>query len=238
MRCVSNEKLSAVLDGELSHNESAEIERHLAGCERCRGVYSRQRAAVAGLKESQAPSVDPQFRAEVLQRMKVKPRRPWLALVPVAALGAFWLVLAPNEFTARGGASSDIGCRFFADAVEIRTNSTIAAGAALSLDAFRTARAPKAFMAFAIDAGGEVHWLHPAYEDAASNPHSLTLAHEGFLRLPESVVLDQPNTGALQLVCLFSKEALTVKQVEAAIAAKSFATLGDVHSLDIQLRSK
>lgn len=238
MTCVTNETLSALLDGELSQNDSADVERHIAGCERCRGVYARQRAAISGLGESKAPAVDPQFRAQVLTRLNAKPRRTWLALVPVAGLAALWLVLAPSEFTARGGASSDVGCRFFAADVELKSGGVIAADAAFSLDAFRAAHAPMAFMAFAIDSAGEVHWMHPAYEDVGSDPRSITLAHEGFVRLPESVVLEQPATGALQLVCLFSKEALTVKQVEAAIAAKTFATLGEVHSLPIQLRSR
>jgi hypothetical protein len=76
-------------------------------------------------------------------------------------------------------------------------------------------------MVFALDARHEVHWLHPAYLDAASDPSSLEL-RQGVMgqALEEVAEPENPAPGALRVYALLSSQPLTVKAVEAALATK------------------
>lgn len=76
-------------------------------------------------------------------------------------------------------------------------------------------------MVFALDARREVHWLHPAYLDAASDPSSLELRHGVMGQALEEVAEpESPAPGALGVYALLTSQPLTVKAVEAALAAK------------------
>lgn len=83
-------------------------------------------------------------------------------------------------------------------------------------------------MVFALDAAREVHWLHPAYLDAKSDPSSLEL-RPGVAEqtLDEVAEPESPAPGALEVYALLSEAPLTVKAVEARIAARP----GPVHEL-------
>jgi hypothetical protein len=76
-------------------------------------------------------------------------------------------------------------------------------------------------MVFALDATREIHWLHPAYLDAASDPASLELRPGAAGQtLDEVAEPEDPAAGALAVYALLSEEPLTVKAVEARLAAR------------------
>ena len=74
---------------------------------------------------------------------------------------------------------------------------------------------------FAIDANSAVHWVYPAYLDAAQNPASIRLerAVEGKI-MGEAVEPEKPAEGPLRIVALLTSEPLSVRQVEAQLARR------------------
>jgi hypothetical protein len=75
-------------------------------------------------------------------------------------------------------------------------------------------------MIFAVDARGAVHWCHPAYERAGTDPASIPL-RPGEARVPLAEVIhhDFPP-GPLELRALFSMRPLRVLEVEAWLAGR------------------
>jgi hypothetical protein len=75
---------------------------------------------------------------------------------------------------------------------------------------------------FAVDQRGSVHWIHPAYLDAATNPLSLRLAAGTTERvLPEIAEPEGAAPGALRVYALLSATPLDVKRVEARLGDKT-----------------
>lgn len=74
MNCSFTEKISSLIDGELSTAEAREVERHLVGCTDCQQVradFLNLRSQIAGFETSLAPEV--QNRA--LKKILATPRR-------------------------------------------------------------------------------------------------------------------------------------------------------------------
>ncbi|HET7542632.1 MAG TPA: hypothetical protein VFK05_22330 [Polyangiaceae bacterium] len=70
-------------------------------------------------------------------------------------------------------------------------------------------------MIFGADAAGEVHWFYPAYESTAQNPVSIAIAH-GRANAPLGELVQQDLAeGPLVLYALFTKQPLSVLEVEA-----------------------
>jgi hypothetical protein len=74
MRCFDVQVgLEAYVDGELSPERTALLERHLAGCEGCRAELPRLQAVVAAL-ESWPPVIEPaQLTARVMAQVRQRP---------------------------------------------------------------------------------------------------------------------------------------------------------------------
>ncbi|HKG61493.1 MAG TPA: zf-HC2 domain-containing protein [Pyrinomonadaceae bacterium] len=74
MTCSFTEKISSLIDGELSTAEAREVERHLIGCNECQQIradFLNLRSQIAGFETSLAPAV--QNRA--LKKLLATPRR-------------------------------------------------------------------------------------------------------------------------------------------------------------------
>ena len=81
--------------------------------------------------------------------------------------------------------------------------------------ATRSARADAHLLAFAVDASDEVHWLYPAFEDAASDPASVVLLPGmATTAMATEAVLDDVPPGPLQIYALVSSHPLHVSDVE------------------------
>ena len=60
MNCSFTEKVSSLIDGELSAVEAREVERHLVGCNECqqlRADFLNLRTQIAGFETSLKPEV-------------------------------------------------------------------------------------------------------------------------------------------------------------------------------------
>jgi hypothetical protein len=113
----------------------------------------------------------------------------------------------------------------------------------LSFTIYNRSRAPQQLLLFAVDSHQEVHWFYPAFEDAQSNPTSVTVpGAPEVTTLSEGVVMEGPAPGALQLVALFVPKVTAVREVEAALKASDVKGLwkafpgATLQVLDVVLR--
>jgi hypothetical protein len=88
------ELLSAQLDGELTADEAAEVEAHLASCADCRTELEATAAVRTALRA--APAIDPPFgfyeRMVRSRRWQPNAARTWRAGVAVLGIAAAWVV--------------------------------------------------------------------------------------------------------------------------------------------------
>ena len=74
-------------------------------------------------------------------------------------------------------------------------------------------------MIFAVDASGQVRWFHPAYQQAGTNPASITI--EANANVPLAEVVRHPfAAGPATVQALFSRRPLRVDEVEAWLARR------------------
>jgi hypothetical protein len=73
-------------------------------------------------------------------------------------------------------------------------------------------------MVFAVDAARAVHWYHPAYEVAGSDPSSVAILRGSSVALADAVHHDLPP-GPLVIYGLFTRAPIGVVAVERAVAA-------------------
>lgn len=115
MDCAEGkERLSALLDGESTAEESRRIAEHLAVCAECRASQQGMRALDTLLARSEAP-VSPDFREKLFARMEAEdllPRRRSLVslsirwALPLAAAAAMGLFLLISEEAPKTAANS------------------------------------------------------------------------------------------------------------------------------------
>lgn len=90
------ELLSAHLDGELTAEETAAVEAHLAECDACRAELDATREVRTIVRA--APAIDPPF--EFYERVVSSRRRPrWTAAASVAAVAAAWIAVVGFSVT-------------------------------------------------------------------------------------------------------------------------------------------
>jgi hypothetical protein len=70
-------------------------------------------------------------------------------------------------------------------------------------------------MVFAVDARGEVAWLHPAWERAEENPVSIAIASGVTARELPSLIHPSWTPGPVTIHALFTRQPLHVREVEA-----------------------
>jgi len=167
--------------------------------------------------------------ARVMARLDdppARPRWPYVALAAaaaVAAAAALWLAVPrTSDFAARGTREHELtrlaGITLFALDGELRplaAGSRVTAGTAY-VAAYRNAgRAPAYALVFALDAAGDVHWLYPAFTDAATDPTAIVLAPTPVpALLADAVVLEQPARGPLLLVAIVTAAPVHVSDIE------------------------
>jgi hypothetical protein len=70
MKCEeASERITALVDGELSPAEREELERHLSGCPACREARAAEEAVAARLRAAARPPLPPGFAAEVMAKV-------------------------------------------------------------------------------------------------------------------------------------------------------------------------
>ena len=70
MKCVSNEKLSEMLDGEIVRQEQASIEKHFEGCQNCRTNYAGLKNISGNLKQTLRVSTSADLDEKILQNFQ------------------------------------------------------------------------------------------------------------------------------------------------------------------------
>lgn len=230
-----------MLDGEVTANRAAQMEAHAARCPDCEREIT-QLAQLIGEIEQPVAQVDRSDVAAIMRKLDDAPeaappsRRVWLySAAAVASAAAVLLVMSfagggddgqrdPGTFTARGGPAAgselerSVGFSFYAGAgaeAELSDGASIAADTPLTATYRNITSEPAQALIFAVDAGGDVHWLYPAYTDPSSDPAAVTLAAEqrdG--RFGQTVVMDDPTPGTMMLVTVVSRSAMKVSDVE------------------------
>ncbi|MGE0551734.1 MAG: anti-sigma factor [Kofleriaceae bacterium] len=240
MPCVAPDELAQYLDGEVSANRATAVRDHVETCSRCRSALDRERriiaAVAAPLAASRVDLVD-----RVMRQLEVRPtpapRRHlvfWAAPLATAATIALVLLVRSTprptnaEFQARGATATSsqlskrVGVTVLAigstarslDDGERVTPSTSYVASVSNLERHR----PVYLLAFAIDAGNQVHWLYPAYLDANRDPLALELPHtERTIPLPETVQLEDVARGPLRVITIASFQQLRVSEIERAV---------------------
>jgi len=78
MNCSFTEKISSLIDGELSTTEAREVERHLIGCNECQEVradFLNLRSQIAGFETSLEPAVQNRALKKILSTPRRTPAR-------------------------------------------------------------------------------------------------------------------------------------------------------------------
>jgi len=68
-------RLFGYLDGELTAEQAAEFEAHLARCGRCADAHEAERKLLAAIKSSEAGSTDLDLRRRILAALRATPPR-------------------------------------------------------------------------------------------------------------------------------------------------------------------
>jgi len=186
------------------------------------------------------PSIRAQIREQA--RVRARPARPlegWIerflrrpaglvfatgALTVAACLGFAFATRhhSTDEVRAKAGREATDPARWAGvQAYRVRAGKpehlgeTLAPGDGLLFSYTNLGQAPLShLMIFGVDARGEVHWFHPAYEREGSNPGSIAIA-EGAAEAPlAELVQDDFPAGPLTIHALFSNRPVQVLEVE------------------------
>jgi hypothetical protein len=228
--CPARDEWLRNLDGEVTANRAAELAAHAGGCASCRNETAALDGIVRALR---APTVatGPATVARVMAALddaRPEPRRvrwPWLAggLAFAAAAAVLLLVMRPvttdEDFTPRGTRTSPVAIAVHAlDGKELRRLEPGArvTPATAYVASYRNTGAPAFAMIVAIDAARELHWLYPAYTEAGTDPSSVAIAESSQPKLfDETVVLEAPARGAMEILVLITAKPLRVSELEA-----------------------
>jgi anti-sigma factor RsiW len=225
------DELARYLDGESSENRAAAIRAHVVGCARCRDELARQRRLITDLAAPIADANDDRV-AQLMRRLATAPARPapsgrtwWLgggvALAACAALAVVVATRAPDtdaviDARARGADHRDdraataiarhVGVAAYTSPARVRLHDgdRVAADTAYVISYRNLDRAaPLYLLAFAVDAGGAVHWLYPGFVDPAADPPAIALpVADTDAWFADSVAFDDVAPGPLRIVTI------------------------------------
>src|SRR6185436_5035067 len=103
MNCSFTEKISSLIDGELSTSEAREVERHLVGCTDCQQVradFLNLRSQISGFETSLEPAVQNRALKKILATPRRAPARgfTWGFGAQAAAFATLVIVAAIISF--------------------------------------------------------------------------------------------------------------------------------------------
>jgi len=241
---VSNEVLVRYLQGEMTRSESEETERLVADSRRAQARLDELRSMTDALGRAPDWIASTDLTASVAERVRAAPapaarmprRAIWLSAgvaAAAAAAVAAVVVMAPSrsveEPRAKGGAAGDpdrwVGIGL-ASADGEPVGDHLPKG---ELMVKYTNLGPEPYshlMVFAIDGGGEVRWFYPAYQEAGTNPAAIAIEPGATDRVLPDLVEHDFMRGGVVVCGLFLRRALTVREVEAALAGQAVTARG------------
>lgn len=240
---VSNEVLVRYLQGEMTRSESEETERLVADSRRAQARLDELRAMTDVLRGKPdwvastdlTEAVRERVRAAGPRAARAAPRRAmWLSAGAAAAAVAVVVIVLVRpsrpveEPRAKGaaGAAADpdrwVGIGL-ATADGQPVGDRLPPGELMVRYTNLGSTPYSHLMVFAVDAGGEVRWFYPAYQEAGSDPAAIAIEPGVADRLlPDAVEHEFPR-GRVMVCGLFLRRAATVREVEAALARRPLA---------------
>ncbi|HEY4392523.1 MAG TPA: hypothetical protein VGP64_00600 [Polyangia bacterium] len=203
---------------------------HLPGCSACREHYDRH-LALARLDPC-APSPEERLARGLGLAAGRRPVVGWrLAGLAAAGAVAAAVMMLPRigherdlGFATRGGAGAGRP-ELLVYRVPTPTSAPRPAGEVMAPTdelafAYRNPIGKRRLMIFGVDEHRHVYWYHPAWSRAEENPTGIPISGApGTHELPDAVT--QPLDGEnLSIHALFSDQALTVRQIEQAVAQR------------------
>jgi len=266
MSCVTDDSLLRNELGELTANQAAALQAHVATCSRCREKQAEIQTTVGDVVQvatAKPGMADAEFAARVGRAIRAPetsqpakrglPWPVWAAAAVVALLPAMFFLrsygpLRGNDvgtFTARGGEARPAK----AEALLVRDGKLLPlegqrlrATDAMAVRVKNQGMRSIHVLAFAQDRAGEVHWLYPAYRDGAENPYAVEIpAGANTHLLPDLVTPESPAAGPMVVMTVLLDRPITVKEVEARLAKSADPALafpgGVVNQWSISMES-
>lgn len=235
--CLTEERLLRYVDRDLSAQDAAAVDAHVARCALCRSQVAALSAVVSELRRPALVDFDAaQHARAVLERLdhaaaaSGKPRRLWIwstaALICAAGvLLASRAGLTPvGTWQARGGAHTasvgrDVGVQLYEAAPSLRAllpNAAIRPASPLTAGYRNLGTRPAYLLLFAVDLAGAVHWIAPAYTQPGTDPSAVLIAPDPDEQLlPHTVQLEDLRPGALHVLTVISRSPAHVSDIEA-----------------------
>ena len=136
MNCNFTEKISSLIDGELTQAEAREVERHLlscADCEQLRADFLNLRSQIAGFETPVQPAVQNRALKKILSRERRVPARGWkwgfgtqaVAFATLLIVGAIiGFIVYQSSNTAGPGSTQQAGLHDPAPAASVEPKAT------------------------------------------------------------------------------------------------------------------
>jgi len=243
-----------------------EMRAHLPGCAECRAFYERW--LLAASVDPAVPSDQDRLARGLGLAVAPAPRnvaRPLGLFVGLAAAAAILVLVlrpgpgpdeggGPGQFVARGGGMvgapipelavyriarvGEAGAAPEPVTDEIRATDEVAF-------AYRNTAGKRRLLVFAVDEHGHVFWYHPGWSDPNESPRAVAISTIPGLHELHAAISQRYDGQRLSFHALFKDLDLTVRQVEAALAAASRAgeevkewpfpnTIDVVHSVRVE----
>jgi hypothetical protein len=218
--------------GRISLAGERHLREHLAGCSDCRAYYDRH-LLLAEIDRARA--MPPEDRLAVglgLAKPRDSVRGPLLGGLAVAAAAAFVAIAAPSfwprhgEFASRGAVHEVPGAELYVYRIgptgsPERTDDTRMGRRDELAFAYTNAKGWPYLLVFGVDEHGHVYWYHPGWQNAAETPRAVAIQSGRDEReLPDATSHDLDGA-QLHVFGLFSRTALSVRDVEARILGRA-----------------
>ena len=222
-RCV-RALIDAHFSGTIAPGEERRMREHLTRCPSCRKYYGRH-LVVAKLDPSALGA-----EARIARGLGLKARKTRIVLqsaVLTGALAAALLVAvpfartSPGTFTARGLPSTH-EAELFAyranPAQRLADGATIHATDDLEF-AYTNPHGYRRLLVYGVDDRLRVYWYFPAWTDPATEPRAISITSGPGLRELSEAIRHDLEGGALTIHAVFLDDDVSVRQVEAMVAA-------------------
>ena len=233
---LSDEVLATYVDNEITPSQMEAVEHALAESPSARRRLVAMKQIAENLREDLVGLDSIDLVASVREQIAIPPppSRSWHWLVPTVSAVAAVLVLllvvrqedgSIGEFRAKSNAnqvSADtwvgIDIYLVGDEPTLLSQSFPPRAGLL----FSYTNAEKSgfsyLMVFAVDESGKVYWFHPAYDDASTDPESISIGHSQTSAELSEVIRHEYPLGPIVFYGLFSDHPLKVSDVERQIA--------------------
>jgi len=229
----TDDTLTLAAAGDLPESERADVDAHLAGCAACRDAHAHRVATKQALASIPPPPPDPSFSARLNERRsrRTAPRLAPLVFVTGSLAAAAFLLVPradPREGFHARGSDEPLSIRVFVHAAgapdqrrPLNAGTRLRRGDGFSIDLTGIPPAAAHVLAFLRDASGDVHWIAPAWIDAAERPRAVPVTNEAF----PGVTPESPAPGAADFCTAITDTPLDVALLDRALTESGVRAL-------------